>query len=178
MGGLIWETHCPVESTQPCQSRFGCSFYWPFAPLSLAVSIGLAEVCDMHTLRIEPLESHRLMAVTANLNNGTLEIRAADTIANNLAIAGTGVAGEVAITGRNGTTVNGLSAVTFQGVTGALDFNVSNTSVNRVSVDNLYVAGFVHVGLNGFMNSVVIGANGPVSSGQFMWVVPIINSRF
>src|SRR5688572_3416818 len=104
----------------------------------------------MRTLQIEPLESRRPLAITATLNSGLLQILAADSADNDIAIVGTGVAGEVTITGRNGTTVNGLSAVTVSGVTGGLSVSLAPGAANNIiALDNVYVAGFININVWG-----------------------------
>lgn len=112
------------------------------------------------------------MAVTTNLRNGTLEIRAADAVANDIVIVGTGIAGEIVVTGRNGTEVNGTpnGSTTISGVTGGLDVNLATAPAHTVSLDNLYLAGFISLELDSPSNVIHVGANAPVSSGRYMQV--------
>jgi hypothetical protein len=76
---------------------------------------------------IEHLEDRRLMAVTTALNCGTLTITG-DAAADDIAVVGTANPGEIAVTGRNGTTINGTpnGSVTIPGVTGDLELNLGD----------------------------------------------------
>jgi hypothetical protein len=116
-------------------------------------------------LRFEGLESRRLMAVTTALNSGTLTITG-DTAADDIAIVGTANPGEITVTGRNGTLVNGVAngSTTISGVTAHInaDFGTGN---NVINVDNIYLAGHLQLAMADGVDRVILGATGVVSTG-------------
>jgi hypothetical protein len=123
-------------------------------------------------LSFEQFESRRLMAVTTSLNNGTLTITG-DTDADDVAIVGTANAGEITVTGRNGTLVNGVAngSTTIQGVTADLDADFGNGD-NVINMDNVYLAGRLTVETGNGTDSIVFGATGVVSSAGDCRVAP------
>src|SRR5688500_13327149 len=89
-------------------------------------------------LAFETLESRQLMAVTAALNSGTLTITG-DAAADDIAVVGTANPGEFTITGRNGTTVDGMASVTISGVTADLVVDLRDGD-DVFDMDNVYIA--------------------------------------
>jgi hypothetical protein len=84
-----------------------------------------------------------MMAISTSLTAGKLEIVEADTADNDFAIVGTGNPGEITVSGRNGTAVNGVmdGSVTISGVTGDLDVRIQSNTNNNIHIDNVYIAG-------------------------------------
>ena len=111
-------------------------------------------------LSFEQCESRRLMAVTTSLNGGTLTITG-DGGADDIAIVGT-PGGEITVTGRNGTTVNGSTVV--PGVLGDLLIDLGDGN-NVINVDNVFLAGRLDLETGDGNDQVVFGATGVVTSG-------------
>jgi hypothetical protein len=126
------------------------------------------------TLRIEQFENRRLMAVSVSLTAlGRLEVRDVDTADNDIAIVGTANPGEVTVTGRNGTVVNGAAngSTTIGGVTEDVEVFISSNANHTVAVDHLFIADDIAITLgSNATNTVILGANGPVSAARFISV--------
>jgi hypothetical protein len=90
-------------------------------------------------LSFERFENRRLMAVTTSLANGTLTITG-DDAADDIAIVGTANAGELTITGRNGTMVNGVpgGSITLSGVSDSLNVSLHGGD-DALSLDNVFI---------------------------------------
>jgi hypothetical protein len=109
------------------------------------------------------LEDRTLLAVTTSLANGDLTITG-DTAADDIAIVGTANPGELTITGRNGTVVNGTpgGSVTVPGVARHLIINL-NGGDDHVSLDNTFIAGNIEITTGDGDDRVVTGEFSPVS---------------
>ena len=114
-------------------------------------------------LGFETLESRRLTAITTSLNDGTLNIQG-DAAADDIAIVGSATPGQVTVTGRNGTTVDGVvdGSTTVNGVRADLFIQLFGGD-NVVSLDNLYIAGKIDVFSGDQSDVVTLGATSPVS---------------
>jgi hypothetical protein len=117
-------------------------------------------------LGIEHLEVRRLMAVTTALNSGTLTITG-DAAADDIAVVGTANPGEITVTGRNGTTINGTpdGSVTIPGVTGQLLVNLGDGE-NLLNVDNTYIADQIQITTGAGNDRLILAAASPVSPAQ------------
>jgi hypothetical protein len=115
------------------------------------------------TLAFEQFESRRLMAVTTSLSAGTLTITG-DAAADDIAIVGTDRPGELTITGRNGTAINGIAdgSVTISGVTGNLTVD-SGAGGDVLSLDNVYIARSITITTGDGNDHVTLAAEGEVS---------------
>jgi hypothetical protein len=109
------------------------------------------------------------LAVTTSLSDGTLTVTG-DGGADDVAILGTAIPGEIMVVGRNGTVVDGIapnasgqSIATIQGVTGDLTANFGDGD-NVINVDNVYLMGRLDVETGNGKDRVVFGATGVVSS--------------
>lgn len=111
----------------------------------------------------EQLETRQLMAVTTSLDMGSLTITG-DAAADDIAIVGTARAGELVVTGRNGTPVNGVAngTATIFPVTGSLIANL-NGGDDKATLDNLFVRGVIRVTSGDGNDTVTLGAIGEVS---------------
>jgi hypothetical protein len=114
-------------------------------------------------LGFETLESRRLTAITTSLNNGALNIQG-DTAAEDIAIVGSATPGQVTVTGRNGTMVDGVvnGSTTANGVRADLIIQLLGGD-NVVSLDNLYIAGSINVFSGDQSDVITLGATNPVS---------------
>ena len=114
-------------------------------------------------LEFENLESRRLLAVTTALNSGTLTVTG-DSAADDIAIVGTANPGEITITGRNGTTINGTpnGNATIPGVTADLILELGDGD-NVLDMDNVYLAGNIGVTTGADNDRISLGATSPVS---------------
>jgi hypothetical protein len=103
------------------------------------------------------------MAVTTALNSGTLTITG-DSAADDIAIVGTANPGEITVTGRNGTTINGTpnGSVTIPGVTADLVLALDDGD-NVVDMDNVYIARDIRVTTGVGSDNITLGAASPVS---------------
>jgi hypothetical protein len=103
------------------------------------------------------------MAVTTSLSGGTLTVTG-DAAADDVAIFGTANPGEITVTGRNGTTINGTpnGSVTIPGVTADLVLSLGDGD-NAVRIDNVFAAGDISITTGTGHDRVTIGANNPVS---------------
>ena len=121
-------------------------------------------------LYFEQLEHRRPMAVSVLLGSGTLTITG-DEDGNEIAIVGTGNPGEITVTGRTGTRVNGIAngSVTVQGVTEALFAQLGHGD-NVVALDNLYLGGKIEIRTGDGNDRVVFGQSGVVSSANDCFV--------
>jgi hypothetical protein len=120
-------------------------------------------------LAFEQLESRRLTAVTTSLNSGTLSITG-DAAADDIAIVGTANPGEFTITGRSGTTVDGMASVTIPGVTADLVIDMRDGE-NVVDLDNVYIARDIVV-IGGSGDDLIrLGQTSPVSPARDLTVV-------
>ncbi len=126
-------------------------------------------------LAFEQFETRRLMAIIVGYAPGIvpgstgqgLSISSTDGEPNDFAIVGTGNAGEIIVTGRNGTVVNGVvdGAETFPGVTSDVQVRTFRNASNRVAVDNVYIAGHLWLVLSSTGNSTaILGREGVVST--------------
>jgi hypothetical protein len=115
-------------------------------------------------LSFEKCEDRRLLAVTTSLSGGTLTITG-DGDADDIAIVGT-TGGEITVTGRNGTSVDGVinGSAVVPGVTADLlaDFGDGD---NVINVDNVFLAGRLDLDTGDGNDRVVFGATGVVTSG-------------
>jgi hypothetical protein len=121
-------------------------------------------------LRFEQLESRRFLAVTTVLANDSLTVWG-DADADDFAVVGTANPGEITVTGRNGTTVNGVAdgSTTIGGVLANL--NVFPGDGNNVfSLDNLYIANNITIITGNGDDTMVLGATGVVSPAQNLWI--------
>jgi hypothetical protein len=111
----------------------------------------------------ERLEHRHLMAAGASLFNGVLTI-SSDEAGDDLAILGTGNPGELQVTGRNGTTLNGVAnaTVTFFPVTADLIVQMAGGD-DFLSVDNAYIAGSITILTGPGDDTIHLAANHPVS---------------
>jgi hypothetical protein len=104
------------------------------------------------------------MAVLTSLSGGTLTI-SGDGDADDIAIVGT-TGGEITVTGRNGTSVDGVinGSTVVPGVTADLlaDFGDGD---NVINVDNVFLAGRLDLDTGDGNDRVVFGATGVVTSG-------------
>jgi len=118
----------------------------------------------------EQLESRQLMAVTTSLDRGTLTITG-DDAADDIAIVGTSNPGELIITGRNGTLVNGVAdgATTISGVSFSLEIAL-NGGNDVLSMDNVFIAGWISIGTSDGDDIVTLGQNGEVSPARFLGI--------
>jgi hypothetical protein len=113
-------------------------------------------------LGFEQFESRRLMAVTTVQDgNGTLSI-IGDATADDIAIVGTGVPGQVTVTGRNGTLVDGAVSVTKSAVTGSLNIGLGDGN-NVLNIDNVYIADSINLLMGTGNDNITLGATSPVS---------------
>jgi hypothetical protein len=104
------------------------------------------------------------MAVTTALNSGTLTI-SGNNDASDIAIIGTANPGEITVTGRNGTMVNGVAngSTTIQGVTRHINATMGDGE-NVINVDNVYLAGHLEIFTGEGNDRVILGATGVVST--------------
>jgi hypothetical protein len=117
-------------------------------------------------LCFEQFESRRLMAVTTSLSAGTLTITG-DAAADDIAVMWTGNWAELAVTGRNGTSVNGTpdGTATIGGVTADLVFLLGDGN-NVLFINNTYIAGDIEITTGSGNDFIVLGSNAPVSPGR------------
>jgi hypothetical protein len=122
-------------------------------------------------LWIAQLEPRQLMAVTTSLVNGTLTITG-DSQAEDVAIVGTANAGELIITGRNGTLVDGIvdGSTMIGGVTGGLTVDSAGGD-DAVSLDNVYVARSIEITTAEGDDVVTLGATGVVSPAEVLTII-------
>ncbi|MEX2141898.1 MAG: hypothetical protein WD894_21715 [Pirellulales bacterium] len=106
------------------------------------------------------------MAVTTSLSGGTLTITG-DADSDDIAIVGTANPGEITVTGRNDTFVDGVmnGSTTLQGVTADLIANFGGGD-NVINVDNVYLAGELDLDTGNGNDQVIFGATGVVSSAE------------
>jgi hypothetical protein len=103
------------------------------------------------------------MAVTTSLIGGTLSI-AGSAANDDIAIVGTDNPGEITVIGRNGTTVNGVvnGSSTIPGVTADLAIDLA-AGDDRVSIDNVFLAGHLILETGDGDDTIVLGESGVVS---------------
>jgi hypothetical protein len=109
------------------------------------------------------------MAVTAALNSGTLTITG-DAAADDIAVVGTANPGEFTITGRNGTTVDGMASVTISGVTADLVVDLRDGD-DVFDMDNVYIARDIVVMAGSGDDFIRLGQTSPVSPARDLTVV-------
>ena len=128
--------------------------------------------CGGRRLSFERLENRQLMAVGTSLFSGTLTITGDDT-ADNIEIMGTSRAGELRVTGRGGTAVNGVEngSATIPGVTGSLNVRL-NGGNDVVAVDNVYLAGSLSITTGDGNDTVHLAGRHPVSPALDLTVSP------
>jgi hypothetical protein len=121
-------------------------------------------------LRFEQFELRQLMAVTTSLAGGILTVTG-DTAADNLAIVGTTNPGELTITGRNGTVVNGVpdGSTTIPGVSSHLRINLGDGN-NVVAIDNAYLAGGMDIISGEGADLITLGEFQPVSPANSLFI--------
>jgi hypothetical protein len=119
-------------------------------------------------LGFEQFEPRQMMAVTTSIADGTLTVTG-DAAADDIAIVGTARAGELTITGRNGTTINGSAngSVTIPGVRGSLIINI-DAGDDVLSLDNVYIAGSITITSGDGNDLVTLGAAGVVSPALYL----------
>jgi hypothetical protein len=105
------------------------------------------------------------MAVTTALNSGTLNITG-DADADDIAIVGTANPGEITVTGRNGTPVNGVAngSTTISGVTANAIASFGDGD-DVVNLDNVFLAGNLEILMQAGHDRLTLGATGVVSTG-------------
>ncbi len=113
--------------------------------------------------RFEQLESRRLMAVTTSLVGGILTVTG-DAANDDIAIVGTSNPGELTLTGRNGTLVNGVpdGSTTIPGVSSDLRINLGD-GANVLAIDNAYINGAITITSGAAADLVTLGEFQPVS---------------
>jgi hypothetical protein len=108
-----------------------------------------------------------MMAVTTSLAaDGTLTVTGdadPNNLADELAIVGTGTAGELTLTGRNGTLIDGMASKTIAGVAKDLLINLGDGD-NVINLDNIYLAGKLDLRSGNGKDLIVLGATGVVST--------------
>jgi hypothetical protein len=106
------------------------------------------------------------MAVTTSLNSGTLTI-AGDHFTDDIAVVGTANPGEITVTGRNGTPVNGTpnGSVTIPGVTADLILALGDGN-NVLQMDNVYIARDISITGGAGNDSITLGETSPVSPAR------------
>jgi hypothetical protein len=118
-------------------------------------------------LSFEQLESRKLMAVTTANFSGTLRI-VGDAQSDDFAILGTGNPGEISVTGRNGTAIDGVvnGRTVIQGITDSLSVDLRDGD-NVLSVGNVYLNGIIDIETWGGNDLVMFGEGGVVSSARY-----------
>jgi hypothetical protein len=114
------------------------------------------------------------MAVITSLATGTGNLTiSGDDAADDIQIVGTTRAGELRVTGRNGTLVNGVEngSASIPGVRGSLIVRL-NGGNDRVTVDNVYLAGSISITTNEGDDIVHLAARHPVSPAVDLTVSP------
>jgi hypothetical protein len=103
------------------------------------------------------------MAATASLVGGILTVTG-DAANDNIAIVGTSNPGELTVTGRNGTLVNGVpdGSTTIPGVSSDLRINLGD-GTNVLAIDNAYINGAIAITSGAGADLVTLGEFNPVS---------------
>jgi large repetitive protein len=134
-------------------------------------------------LGFEQLESRELLAVTTSLTGGVLTI-SGDIADDSIRVVGTGVGGELSITGRNDafgnpTLVNGTpnGTVTIPGVNSDLIINLSEGN-NTLELDNVLIAGRINITGGTAFDQFLLGVNSIVSCSGDLNVVASNGGNF
>jgi hypothetical protein len=103
------------------------------------------------------------MAVTTSLSTGVLTITG-DADSDNIAVVGTSNAGELTVTGRNGTTVDGVpnGSATIAGVNSDLSINLGDGN-NVLALNNAYINGEINITSGEGADLITLGEFQPVS---------------
>jgi hypothetical protein len=126
-------------------------------------------------LAFERFENRQLMAVTTSLDQGTLTITG-DEAADDIAIVGTARAGELVVTGRNGTLIDGVpnGRATAYPVhvaspnlfVQAVALNINTAGGNdKISIDNAIIGGSLSVTMGDGDDYLLLGQTGAVIVG-------------
>jgi hypothetical protein len=125
-------------------------------------------------LGFESLEGRRLMAVGTSLDSATGNLSiTGDSAPDDIEIVGTALAGELRVSGRNGTLVNGVpnGSATVPGVTGSLIVQL-NGGNDVITVDNVYLAGSLSITTGDGDDTIHLAARHPVSPALDLTIGP------